>query len=379
MVARNTRALGQAAWRASRRAGFTLIEMLMVITIMGILMSLTTVAVFKAMIKAKEDAMGTEVAQLAAAVQSYAQSHGNQYPPDMGARPSIAGVKDRGTRIIEHMRYAYTRAATNGNYTAYSTMRNFVMTNYKVPVAGTTAGKQLDLETLDQAEALVFWIGGFPTPVDSDGVPVIGNKLFGFHKDPSQPFRIDKPTGTQPASIWLQHRTKSDYDFDETRLVDSDEDGWWEYIPKGVSPASNGLVPPYVYFDAATYNTLSTVKSPLSYSGYPIASGSGSSPNSAGLIASWGTAVPYAMKVPSATGNSVISWCAPNSFQIICAGTDACYGDMGSAAVRIPISPGRACYRGGGFSNVGGYGDNELDNITNFSDGTLEDVPLAGS
>lgn len=360
---------------AARGSGFTLVELLVAITIMSLLATISAFTVFRALLKARVNGMAAEVAQLETAMQKYSSEHGQRYPPDMGARAGVAGVKDRALRIVEHLRYAYPRAYTNGNYTSYSAMRSYIMNNYNVPLSGTTSGgsaqgRKLDLDNLDQAEALVFWLGGFPTPVDANGVPVAGTKLFGFHVDPSQPFRKDTPSGNQPESIWLQYRTKPDFDFDETRLVDIDDDGWWEYIPKGASPGTNGEVAPFVYFDGATYTTMSKLNSPLSFNGYPIASGPGASPGSAGLISGWGLAVPYVSKAPASNPNAQISWVNPNKFQIVCAGIDSNYGEMN---MRLPVSPGRACYRGNNFAIAGGMEDSELDNITNFADGKLED------
>ena len=63
------------------------------------------------------------------------------------------------------------------------------------------------LEQLDPAEALYFWLRGFTNDPQ--------NPLFG-------------PLGTNPD---LVERTPI-FEFDKTRLLDKDQDGWLEYYPR---------------------------------------------------------------------------------------------------------------------------------------------------
>jgi hypothetical protein len=113
---------------------------------------------------------------------------------------------------------------------------------------------------MDQAEALVFWLGGFPMP-RLGGKPtgeLLGpSKLLGFCAAPALPF-FDAPgrpmsvfTTAEATALNTVDRTKPLFQFDESRLVDQDQDGWLEYIPP--FPESKGLVPPYVYFDSDLY------------------------------------------------------------------------------------------------------------------------------
>jgi len=108
------------------------------------------------------------------------------------------------------------------------------------------------------------------------------------------------------------------FDFDQSRLTDRDGDGHQEYIPR------DGQNAPYVYF-----------RTPYAGKTWTHASVSG-------------TAKPYPADTP------VGSYAQPNSFQIISAGQDGHFGS------------------GGSFPSGTGYATQDRDNITNFSEGTLE-------
>jgi prepilin-type N-terminal cleavage/methylation domain-containing protein len=66
--------------RSSKQRGFTLVEMLVVIVIIGILASLVSVAVIRGLIHAKNYRIKQEISQLAQAMDAYKGKYGN-YPP----------------------------------------------------------------------------------------------------------------------------------------------------------------------------------------------------------------------------------------------------------------------------------------------------------
>jgi hypothetical protein len=69
----------------------------------------------------------------------------------------------------------------------------------------------LDITKMDDREALVFWLGGM---TDQPG----SRKLIGFNANPEHPL---EPGPSRIATF---------FEFDEGRLVDTDGDGWWEYM-----------------------------------------------------------------------------------------------------------------------------------------------------
>lgn len=348
------------------RRGFTLIELLVVIVIIGILMSLMIVGLGAARRLVQERAVITEIGNLTSAMQNY-KSETNGYPPCMG--DSYVNTNDvsngRAARLLQHLRLAFPRY----NPGAYSTLKSTIASNYNYLNNGTATTLNLDL--LDQAEALVFWLGGPPTPY-VNGLPVTSRKLFGFHTNPQNPFQRDTATGSNAAAIAAQYRMSPGkyYDFDDSRLFDYDGDGWLEYVPN----LSGDMVAPYVYFDAALYGQGSwgrgtaptgTLLIPP-YTGYPS-----SSPT---LLSQWGLAIPYAAFVDGNNAAAPIQWQNPLNFQIMCAGIDGQYGSAASTAVRIPVFPNTATFRGAGFGSQGTYDEEEIDNLTNFADRAIGNV-----
>src|SRR5690606_13254074 len=105
--------------------------------------------------------------------------------------------------------------------------------------------------------------------------------------------------------------------FDEARLVDTDNGGWLEYVPPWGNVSPDAKIPPYVYFDAASYVTVNA-SGVITHDAYP-------SSLNAELRALWGLAVPYALFFDP-NKQSPTRWVNPESFQIICAGLDGYYG-----------------------------------------------------
>jgi len=302
-----------------------------------------------------------ELDQLTTALQSYKEKR-TSLPPSLSERNST----ERRSRFMRHVLTAFINANYGTAESNYLDLRTALMNenansytaqpyNFKT---SDGALKPLDIDTLDQAEALVFWLGGFPTPFKPEnGEPVSHRRLFGFHRDQDAPFKRDHlgQEGAEP----MRNRTDPFYQFDETRLVDNDDDGWLEYLPM----AQNGdrKSAPFVYFDAESYQTgtLGDVFYPADES----------------LAALWGRAVPYVKSFDPAKPERTI-WRNSDSFQIVCAGLDDRYGPpvgAGQTKARLIVWP-----EGKVFASADGktfapteLADEEEDDLSNLDYRTL--------
>jgi prepilin-type N-terminal cleavage/methylation domain-containing protein len=349
------------------RRGFTLVELLMVITIIGMLMALVVAGAQRAIVTANVAKVTTEVGMLDTAVQNYKNDIGGSYPPDCSFLGTTqTWVDARNNRILAHLSRAFPRfypgTYDNLRTTVMNAFANSTQHTYAATTPNTTSSWG-DINNIDQAEALVFWLGGPPAP------PMVTNgiyayRLLGFSANKLRPFNLDDAS-----------RIKGPYEFQEQRLGDADGDGWPEYypaidsIPQPSGGASSGNpTPPYLYFDAGTYATVTAA----SFTSYPISGqyppvSSGKMPtqpaNAYALL--WGGAIPYARGYTAATKTSSaqLTWFNPEKFQIISASIDSQYSNLVSSSTQ----PFRL------FPAGTNYTEADYDNVTNFSNGRLQD------
>jgi prepilin-type N-terminal cleavage/methylation domain-containing protein len=318
--------------RWSVRPAFTLVEMLVVITIIGILVALGTVAIFKALEAAKRARIKVEITNLTNAIESYKLKYGD-YPP------SYFDVSDPNcvATIQRHMQHCFPRSN-------WDTEKNFF------PNGGR----------MTPAQALVFW-------------------LTSISKDPARP--LSAPTTDRMVF----------FDFDKTRLVSGipNQVGGWTvtnnipaYVPQFYVDQS-GKNSPFVYMEARGYfgHAIQTPGSSqiLVPNCYPY------------LLEPWdlnqngkidpGTTGPPQQDVQAdGSGNwqpsSYQKICAnPKSFQIISAGLDGSFGGQGLQTSGKNNGRNITVYyksfpTGLGYDTTGG----DDDNLTNFSEGALGDA-----
>ncbi|MEM8669564.1 MAG: type II secretion system protein [Planctomycetota bacterium] len=419
-------------------SGFTLVEILTVIVIIGILMGLAIPAITAALRTANEAAIRNDINVLSQAVESYKLEHG-EYPPDF---TDWAAVES-------HFRSAFPNIDNNelrilAQFTHYDASQARMDSSTPGP-ADPRANPAFDHHphALDRAEALVFCLGGYSSeknrPFTGQGGPLVLRS------------GVTLPALPAPDDYLLfQYNNERDtgfFDFDITQMsvalvtpsgappfAYSDDEG----IDIGMT-ATNALG---VTFHTDPFPVYRAPKSelPLVYfhsRDYDLAWGAGiatswnpssSLPNShhwqnvylpAGATPeATGVARPYAANVLDTTppsvieGNSVVGpvleFAENDKFQIVSAGLDEHFGGIlfdtwGASAAGIPVFPSGQYYNPFvAFTPPGPYGtvsevnkyqddlclaqqyglpavyrvDNQLDNITNFSTRTLEgDLP----
>lgn len=197
----------------AHRGGFTLVELLVVIVIIGLLAGLISTAVISAMGKAREARVSMEIRAMETALHVFKDRYGDFPPSDL----------QDANRVRAFLRRAFPRYAASGD--PYSQFVSDLAAN-DIP---------LTVSAMDAAAALVFWLGGMP---DSTGKPR------GFSKDPEHPFR--------PYSADTM-RYPPLHEFVQKRLVVGN--GTIRYYPD-VSGAIEADAP-FVYFRASEYSTVS--------------------------------------------------------------------------------------------------------------------------
>lgn len=381
-----------AGRRASRRGGavrrgFTLVEMLVVIAIIGLVGSFVTMAVLGALKKGRESKVTLEINQLDLAIKSFRDKYGTlpwgegtirtdsalptyeaEDPPyDSSTMPPANMVSSRRARILAFLSKAFPQYTANQDPSApagadaYTNFRYLAgrATLFHVDMSGnvdvpsftqavtaaantpdfTPASRNCcDIETLDAAEVWVLCLGGVPRRrLESPGR--VSFELTGFSSQPQAPllFPITQQDLATPGldASWQQlvagsQRTAPFFPFPVSRLTDYDQDGWPEFVPD--LPAAGAQVPPYVYFESETYNyrpmyPFRAVASPWT--------APADDPNTPGadeltLIGQWGLAKPYALECTGGNNNQpwtwLVQWAESTGFQLVCAGGDGVYG-----------------------------------------------------
>lgn len=357
-------------WKSANRVGFTLVELLVVITIIGILAALITAAGAGALKTARQNAIKTELDQITMALQSYKDTAGS-YPPncqtddtdmnsESGTSPNPIDETQVFTDLKRHMKQAFPK---------HRESENLLRVIAGLPATGTGASnyQRLLAGGMSSGEALVFWLGGFSNdpkyPISGEGGPSYRIPS-GGQADNNQLDAIESRKWIFPFEVArLQPRDTDNYfDSGDERFIEyqvtipgqnNNQSQWrrlnfWQYVPSKSEQ-------PYLYFDVSRRDV-----SPAS----DVPAATSVNPNALHV---------HAIKQRSESAGAAvpIHFANKDKFQVIHCGVDGEWGeevfeDQMSAHELQQNWDDYLLYPDGPFT-----GD-VADTLTNFSEGTLE-------
>jgi prepilin-type N-terminal cleavage/methylation domain-containing protein len=233
------------------RRAFTLVELLVVITIIGILASLIVTAAIGAMGKAQDTRIKAEINEVANALDEY-KNKTTAYPPNLQTNfgsehdPLTPAQKTQVFNDLKkHMKQAFPRHQESDELLLR-------LAGLSTNLAG---GKQLD-GGMTAGEALVFWLGGFSSdpkyPISGEGGP--SYLASDANQDP-----IESRSFVFPFEVTRLGPRDEDKYFDSDRYVtypdprvpnDSSRTrriNFWQYFPRNQEES-------YVYLDTSRYS-----------------------------------------------------------------------------------------------------------------------------
>jgi prepilin-type N-terminal cleavage/methylation domain-containing protein len=360
------------AQRKPSAKGFTLVEMLVVIVIIGILAGMTAAVLGPARAAARRAVVTAELKQLDMALENYKSEYG-EYPPsfvdinivaERGGDPIVQ--QDARDAVARHLRKAFPRYIpgrqrsgwtdpnpdTRPDVTPFDKFANDVYYSYGRTIDPAQSDSSQPLKSFDAASSLVFWLGGLP-----ETVPAAGGSWIpaGFNSDPQMPFKPGGPR-TEPLFKFVPDRLV----VQETHYISSTKTTfrYLHYYPDKIEA-------PYVYFKSHRRRGVwqyGAIDSTGAFSPYWY--------HHALEPASQNFCVPYRDR------QDPPFWREAEKYQIITAGLDGQFGTTppidtrpgGGALYRLTKVP--ICRSAAGDVP---WSEFEYDNLTNFCKGTLED------
>jgi general secretion pathway protein G len=396
-----------------KRAGFTMVELLMVVVIISILIALLLPAINAAVRTARQTAVQSEINQLAAALESFKSKYGDyppsrillvengNYVPYIGSNASLSSngpvdstspgtgditVGELAARSVAAIRKFWPRVQliAAGQATASAGWYDFNGDNVQ----------EQNGYVLHGHECLVFFLGGVPLPSSTPVTPETTFGMTGFGKDPTNPFT----NSVIGSAAYNPSRDPPLFEFNPGRLF--------------VDPSGTSGIPGY--YDSLGSASPSPGSTTLNFYAYFSAYGSGAyDPNDVNFtdsgefdgfgnlpVLQFQTALanfplttpgqpclspppnPYSATL-SVTPSGSVTFQKPQTFQIVSPGVDGLYGVGGqfvspsatttSASTSLPFDPNNTFAPAPPMTETEAtIRSREKDNLTNFKSGTLQ-------
>lgn len=322
----------------SARRGFTLVEMLVVLAIIGLIAALLVPAIAVAMRSARQGATRIEMDQIAQAIESY-KTKFNNYPIDCFGDYAIdpghynLDPNFRLNLINTHIKSINRNADT-------SRLLQWLTADLPNPHFGQIAGSPAtrNPRSMMPHEAIVFLLTELSTNASSP---------LGYRYDGSNWLLVDyNLVSGQYVLVGGKH---SFFEPRPGQLRDFDRDGWLEYVPAGIDV-------PYVYYDSRIAKLPTTTVVSMDFD-------SGGSSFFLTGVSGAGFPQPY-WKLNS---NPLAALPAQDHYQLLSCGVDGHYG----ASPNPPYGPTPRGFRV--FPpTVNTLDIRERDNLANFTESRLD-------
>lgn len=360
---------------ASKRAAFTLVELLVVITIIGILAALLVAAVGPALGRANEARIRGEMTGLDGALKDYKTVLGS-FPPN--AQTDGSGTLNENV-ILSNMKRHLKKAFPNHREPDQLIAALVGLSGTTDPTAVASLGEASNLPGgMTAAEALVFWTGGFSDdpkyPISGPGGPSYSipdvNNSTNHEIDPieNRSWRIDINTpnlGPRGEDNFFPSAYTRFINYTDPRDTTGSN---YRRINFWVLKAPNSQSP-YLYFDASRGAGVTTANDAPAAGPDVDHSDAGDMEESLNELAAV-----YAIKTRSTDSSAANPFLFANDkkFQILHCGVDGDWLDLSGNGT--PYFDGTTLQPQELVFPNGPWGPEQVDTLTNFTDGNLGDA-----